>query len=67
MKVLVIDDDQGLRKSLTLILEEGGHDVLLAANGKEGLAIAANENPPDYPLRRTYAPDGRPGVPREAS
>ena len=45
MKVLVIDDDQGLRKSLTLILEEGGHDVLLAADGKEGLAIAANESP----------------------
>ena len=45
MKVLVIDDDQGLRKSLTLILEEGGHDVLLAANGKDGLAIAANEDP----------------------
>jgi len=45
MKVLVIDDDQGLRKSLTLILEEGGHDVLLAAHGKDGLAIAANENP----------------------
>ena len=45
MKVLVIDDDQGLRKSLTLILEEGGHDVLLAAHGKEGLAIAANEHP----------------------
>ena len=45
MKVLVIDDDQGLRKSLTLILEEGGHDALLAAHGKEGLAIAANENP----------------------
>ncbi len=45
MKVLVIDDDQGLRKSLTLILKEGAHDVLLAAHGKEGLAIAANENP----------------------
>ena len=45
MKVLVIDDDQGLRKSLTLILEEGGHDVLLAAHGKEGLAIVANEDP----------------------
>ena len=27
------------------VLEEGGHDVLLAANGKEGLAIAENENP----------------------
>lgn len=45
MKILVIDDDQGLRKSLTLILEEGGHDVLLAANGKEGLGVAANESP----------------------
>ena len=45
MKILVIDDDQGLRKSLTLILEEGGHDVLLAAHGKEGLAVAANEKP----------------------
>lgn len=45
MKILVIDDDQGLRKSLTLILKEGGHDVLLASHGKEGLAIAANEKP----------------------
>ena len=45
MKILVIDDDQGLRKSLTLILNDGGHDVLLAAHGKEGLAIAANEKP----------------------
>ena len=44
MKILVVDDDQGLRKSLTLILEDGGHDVLLAANGEEGLGVAANEN-----------------------
>ena len=45
MKILVVDDDQGLRKSLTLILEEGGHDVLLAADGEEGLGIASNEKP----------------------
>ena len=45
MKILVVDDDQGLRKSLTLILEDGGHDVVLAANGEEGLGVAANENP----------------------
>ncbi len=45
MKILVVDDDQGLRKSLTLILEDGGHEVVLAANGEEGLGVAANENP----------------------
>ena len=45
MKVLVIDDDQGLRKSLTLILEEGGHDVLLAANGKEGWRLPRMRTP----------------------
>ena len=45
MKILVIDDDQGLRRSLTLILEEGGHSVVLASDGKEGLAVAGNEAP----------------------
>ena len=40
MKILVIDDDQGLRRSLSLILEEGGHTVVLASDGKEGLAVA---------------------------
>ncbi len=45
MKILVIDDDQGLRRSLTLILEEGGHSVVLACDGKEGLAVADNEAP----------------------
>lgn len=45
MKILVIDDDQGLRRSLTLILEEGGHEVVLAVNGADGLTTAANETP----------------------
>ena len=45
MKILVIDDDQGLRRSLSLILEEGGHTVVLASDGKEGLAVADNEAP----------------------
>ena len=45
MKILVIDDDQGLRRSLSLILDEGGHGVVVAANGADGLAVAKNENP----------------------
>ena len=45
MKILVIDDDQGLRRSLSLILDEGGHGVVVASNGADGLAVAKNEKP----------------------
>ncbi|HZD03550.1 MAG TPA: sigma-54 dependent transcriptional regulator, partial [Longimicrobiales bacterium] len=45
MKVLVIDDDAGLRKSLGLILGEAGHQVVSAADGEEGLAAARNAEP----------------------
>ena len=45
MKILVIDDDQGLRRSLSLILDEGGHGVVVASNGADGLAVAGNEKP----------------------
>ncbi len=45
MKILVIDDDQGLRRSLSLILDEGGHGVVVAANGADGLVVAKNEKP----------------------
>ena len=45
MKILVIDDDQGLRRSLSLILDEGGHGVVVASNGADGLAVARNEEP----------------------
>lgn len=45
MKVLVIDDDQGLRKSLSLILGDAGYPVLQAQDGKEGLAKALEESP----------------------
>ena len=45
MKLLVVDDDGGLRKSLSLILTDAGHEVLLAQDGAEGLAVAAQEAP----------------------
>lgn len=38
MKILVIDDEDGLRRSLCAYLEDLGYDALDAANGLEGLA-----------------------------
>ena len=45
MKILVIDDDRGLRKSLTLILTDAGYEVRAAEDGEEGLAVALSEKP----------------------
>ena len=45
MKILIIDDDRGLRKSLTLILSDAGYEVRVAEDGEEGLATAHAENP----------------------
>ncbi len=45
MKILVIDDDRGLRKSLTLILTDAGYEVRVAEDGEEGLAVALSERP----------------------
>ncbi len=45
MKILVIDDDSGLRRSLTMILEDGGYEVVQATDGEEGLTQAAAELP----------------------
>jgi len=38
--ILIIDDDEGVRKSLALILRKKGYIVESAATGKEALAIA---------------------------
>ena len=45
MKILVIDDDRGLRRSLSLILEDAGYAVVQAADGAEGLRMAAAASP----------------------
>lgn len=38
--ILVIDDNEGSREVLYEILTEGGHNVDIAASGKEGLSLA---------------------------
>jgi two-component system response regulator AtoC len=45
MKILVVDDDPGLRKSLNLILGDAGYEVVTAEDGEEGLETAAAVSP----------------------
>jgi two-component system response regulator AtoC len=45
VKVLVIDDEAGVRRTLSMILEDEGYDVSTASDGKEGLERAIKEEP----------------------
>jgi len=45
VKILVIDDEPGLRKSLSLILGDAGHAVITASEGEEGLRKLEQEQP----------------------
>ena len=44
-KVLVIDDDPSLLRALRLGLEAGGHEVVTAANGQQGISSTAASSP----------------------
>ncbi len=44
-KVLVIDDDPSLLRALRLGLQAGGHDVITAANGQQGISQTAASAP----------------------
>ncbi len=44
MKVLIIDDERSIRNTLKEILEFEGHEISLAADGKEGLDMALAGN-----------------------
>ena len=45
IRILVIDDEEGLRKSLTLILQDAGHEVVTAIDGEVGLKTAVEQDP----------------------
>jgi two-component system nitrogen regulation response regulator NtrX len=42
-RILVIDDDAGIRESMRMILEYEGYECLLAATGPDGLAVVERE------------------------
>ncbi|MEO0342960.1 MAG: response regulator transcription factor [Pseudomonadota bacterium] len=46
MRILVVDDDPGLRQTLMIALERAGFDVRSASDGRQGL-IAAERDRPD--------------------
>lgn len=44
-KLLLIDDEEGIRKILGLSLRDAGYEVITAADGKQGLEFFQQENP----------------------
>ena len=44
-KILVIDDEQGIRNLLDTLLRRKGYDVLLAESGWKGLELFRREHP----------------------
>ena len=45
MKILVIDDDAGMRHTLARILTGGGHEVAMADDGEHGLMMFHLDRP----------------------
>jgi CheY-like chemotaxis protein len=45
-RVLVVEDDEGVRDALSLILDIEGYDVTVASDGAEALSLLANMEPP---------------------
>jgi DNA-binding NtrC family response regulator len=42
-QILLIDDDESIRAMLAEALEEDGHSVRIAANGREGIELYTND------------------------
>jgi two-component system NtrC family sensor kinase len=45
-KLLVIDDEEGIRRMLNLSLSSDGYEVLTAPGGEEGIKLFKDESPP---------------------
>jgi len=56
MNILVIDDEVGVRRTVSMILEDEGYDVATASNGREGL-VQALEQPADVVLCDVKMPE----------
>jgi CheY-like chemotaxis protein len=55
-RVLIADDDRGLRSALKLALEANGYDVRVAANGADALALQRG-TPADVLITDIFMPE----------
>jgi CheY-like chemotaxis protein len=55
-KILVIDDNDALRKLVSRMLQGEGHEVIAAADGKQGVALFS-EQLPDLVITDLIMPD----------
>jgi two-component system alkaline phosphatase synthesis response regulator PhoP len=44
-KILVVDDDESVRKLVTFTLSDLGHEIVEAADGEEAVKVAVREKP----------------------
>lgn len=44
LRILVVDDDTAVRGAIKLVLEQDGHEVILANDGRAGIAAADDEH-----------------------
>jgi two-component system chemotaxis response regulator CheY len=45
LRILVVDDDEAVRDSLKLFLEQHGHEVITAKNGRHVVALCGRQKP----------------------
>jgi CheY-like chemotaxis protein len=57
LRVLVVDDEETIRRFVERVLREGGYEIALAANGKEALAAAQAHGPFDLLLTDLMMPE----------
>jgi DNA-binding response OmpR family regulator len=56
-KILVVDDNEIIVKTVTLKLVSAGYEVLTALDGSDGVALARQENPDLILLDISFPPD----------
>ena len=55
-RILLIDDDELIRETLCMVLEDAGHQVLTAENGRVGLS-KLEQHPVDLVISDLFMPD----------